>query len=411
MNKYVLMLATLVVSSANVYGSCQITNARDLFSEIKKNHPKIQQNNNAIRAKEKSIQYLNTWTNPELSLDVARGKDTDGKTKKLGASLMQPIELNGKKRANFNLNKALVQKESVSVEKESEEILVESALKIHKLAQIYRIIPLYKETREAFDKILKNKLQRPSLSPEEEVEKEALILAIRDNDLKVARLENEKDYLKQHISYYAKVDCDLNSQVLPKAVDWSKVNPVSESFQNSQDSLNLKEARLELERAKKNLVLQEKESVSTFKIGPTFEVEELEGKKYNTFGLSLSFDLPLSRQSKYLRQSAQYEISNAAEALKEKEAEEKIDKDLWLKKFSDLKKTLVENKKNNQLEKKHDRIESLFRRGIISTGLVIESHRQLLEFANTHDEFELSALEALWQIHSLEGNVFKADFI
>lgn len=409
MNKYVLMVASFIVSSANVYGSCQITNAGDLFNEIKKNHPKIQQNNNALIAKEKSIQYLNTWTNPELSLDVAKGKDADGKTQKMGASLMQPIELNGKKRANFNLSKAQMQKESVSVEKENEEILVESALKIHKLAQIYRIIPLYKETREAFEKILKNKLQRPSLSPEEEVEKEALILAIRDNDLKVARLENEKDYLKKHINYYAKVDCDLNLQVLPSAVDWLKVNPGQTA--DSQNSLSLKEARLELERAKKNLVLQEKESVSTIKIGPTFEVEELQGKKYNTFGLSLSFDLPLSGQSKYLRQSAQYEISNASEVLKEKEAEEKIDKDLWMRKFSDLKKTLVENKKNNQLEKKHDRIESLFRRGIISTGLVIESHRQLLEFANTHDEFELSALEALWQIHSLEGNVFKADFI
>lgn len=413
MNKYLLIVTSFMLASVNAFGVCEIKNSSDLFNEIKKNHPKIQQNINAINAREKSVDYLNTWTNPELSIDVAKGKDTDGKTRKMGISLMQPFDLNGKKKANFEVSKAEIQKEAISAQKDNESIVVDAALKIHKLAQIYRIIPIYKETRDAFDKILKNKLQRPSLSPEEEVEKEALVLAIRDNDLKVARLENEKNYLKKHISFYAKSDCELDQKSLPKIVNWSQVNMKEKdsTATSSEGSLELKEAKLELERARKNLVLQEKESLSTIKFGPTFEVEELEGKKYKTFGLGLSFDLPLSRQNKYLQQSAQYEISNASKVLQGVEAEARIDRELWLKKFLDLKKTLVENQKNNQLEKKHERIEALFRRGIISTGLVIESHRQLLEFANTQDEFELSALEAFWQLHSLDGNVFNADFI
>ena len=58
-----------------------------------------------------------------------------------------------------------------------------------------------------------------------------------------------------------------------------------------------------------------------------------------------------------------------------------------------------------KLEKKHRKIESLFKRGIISTSLVIESHRQLIEFFNTRFEFENGATEALWNIYKLNGEI------
>ena len=38
--------------------------------------------------------------------------------------------------------------------------------------------------------------------------------------------------------------------------------------------------------------------------------------------------------------------------------------------------------------------------------MIIESHRQLIEFANTRNEFELGAAEALWNIYKINGTVF-----
>ena len=38
--------------------------------------------------------------------------------------------------------------------------------------------------------------------------------------------------------------------------------------------------------------------------------------------------------------------------------------------------------------------------------MVIESHRQLIEFAKTRYDFELDTVEALWNIYKINGTLF-----
>jgi cobalt-zinc-cadmium efflux system outer membrane protein len=58
-----------------------------------------------------------------------------------------------------------------------------------------------------------------------------------------------------------------------------------------------------------------------------------------------------------------------------------------------------------ELRSQHERVEDFFQRGLISSSLVIEAHRQMLEFARSRHEQELTAIRALWRIRAIDGDV------
>ena len=87
--------------------------------------------------------------------------------------------------------------------------------------------------------------------------------------------------------------------------------------------------------------------------------------------------------------------------------ESELDIEAWVTKYNQYRNSLNTIADKKRLERKHRKIEALFRRGIISTSLVIESHRQLTEFFTTRFDFELGAVEALWNIYKLNGQINK----
>ena len=70
-----------------------------------------------------------------------------------------------------------------------------------------------------------------------------------------------------------------------------------------------------------------------------------------------------------------------------------------------FKTSLGESVSERLLKQKHNKIEKLFKRGVISSAMIIEAHRQLIEFTNTRFEFELGAVEALWNIYKIQGKL------
>ena len=53
--------------------------------------------------------------------------------------------------------------------------------------------------------------------------------------------------------------------------------------------------------------------------------------------------------------------------------------------------------------KKHLRVDSYFRQGLASGGLVIEAHRQMFEFMQSQHEHENAAIEAYINLMTLVG--------
>lgn len=400
---HLCVLASLLMSS-EVLANCRIESSNDLLNSIKSNHPELNLAPVENKITEKLINAAKERPNPELELSGVKGEDSDGDTTKTGLSIVHTIELGGKLDARVDLASKVVEQTRFRLREQSEDVLIDTVLKLYRLRQVNELIPIYEEAHEAFTKIIKIKRQRKTLSPEELVEKETLILVANDYKLKVAKLRSEQSDLSSHISLFIGESCELKNSVLPAFIEfedklWKKksVNEYS----------RLLKARAELELSKSRFDYEKSRAYSDLKIKPTFEIEKADGKSYQSFGLNLAIDLPLFNRNNANKEIANLEIERDAIKLKNIELEADIDKRSWEKKYDSFKRSLMVIATKKELDEKHNRIETLFKRGIISTSLVIESHRQLIEFASTRFEFELGAVEALWNIYKINGTLLE----
>ena len=65
--------------------------------------------------------------------------------------------------------------------------------------------------------------------------------------------------------------------------------------------------------------------------------------------------------------------------------------------------SLLKSAANNDVKRKHDRIDSLFKQGLASGSIVIEAHRQIASYAESQHQHEITALESYLEIQTLSG--------
>lgn len=80
---------------------------------------------------------------------------------------------------------------------------------------------------------------------------------------------------------------------------------------------------------------------------------------------------------------------------------------ILLNQYQKSSKALKESVSLTDIEKKHKSVERQFERGVISSSLVIEAHRQMVDFTKSQNELELNALESLWRLKALDGSLFE----
>lgn len=406
MNKIKFYIISLVASSVLIessFASCDFKSSNELLESFKTNHPQVVENNSSVSVSEKWIEVAKQRPNPEFQAQGMKGEEIDGDVDRISLSVMHTIELGDKRSSRIDFADSKRKQFKASVQDSNEDVLIDAILKAYRLRQVKELIPIYEEAYEAFNKILKVKLKRKSLSPEEQVEKETLVLATNDYRLKVSKLKSEKINLSRHLSFFVGEDCDLKQESLPRNVDLTRkfgLKKETPTYSKLQVAIN------SLESAKMKLELERSNAYPDLKIGPTFETESINGKNYQSVGLSISMDLPILSTNSGSKSQALEQVNTARVRYKNIKREASLDLEAWIEKYNALGSSLKTIATREDLDKKHLKIEKLFKRGVISTAMIIESHRQLIEFANTRYEFELGAAEALWNIYKINGTVF-----
>ncbi len=406
MNKLILYVISLIASfflTENSFANCDFKTPTELLESFKNSHPQVIENNSSIKVSEKWVEVAKQRPNPEFQAQGMKGEEIDGDVDRISLSLMHTIELGGKRSSRIDFADSKRKQFKASVQDSNEDVLIDAILKAYRLRQVKELIPIYEEAYEAFNKILKVKLKRKSLSPEEQVEKETLVLATNDYRLKVSKLKSEKINLSRHLSFFVGENCDLKQDSLPQKVDLTRsfnLKKETPSYSKLQVAIN------NLESAKMKLELERSNAYPDLKIGPAFETENINGKNYQSIGLSISMDLPILSTNSGSKGQALEQMNTARVRYKNIKREASLDLEAWIEKYNALGSSLKTIATREDLDKKHLKIEKLFKRGVISTAMIIESHRQLIEFANTRNEFELGAAEALWNIYKINGTVF-----
>lgn len=176
---------------------------------------------------------------------------------------------------------------------------------------------------------------------------------------------------------------------------------------NLEESTEFQKNKAKLLAARSNYELAKSNAYSDLKIGPMYEFAKADSQKDHAFGLSLTFDIPIFNTNDGMKAKGLAEVKRAEFDMRYQEVDLKMDLNNWLAKYKRYKSVYQRMVSTSSLEKKHKRIETLFQRGVISTGLVIEAHRQLVDFTNRRNDYELGAVEALWNIYLLRGSILK----
>jgi cobalt-zinc-cadmium efflux system outer membrane protein len=402
MKKTFTLLLTLTSTLTFGLENCKIQSANELLDLIKIKHPTISRNNSNKLSINLATEKAKQRPNPELDSEIMTGDSEDGSVFNTSVSLKHVFELGGKRDSRIQVAKSYIKTQSELARFANENALIDSVLKIQRLSQVYELIPMYKEATATFEDISKRMNARSSLSPQEEVEKETLGLATNDYKLKLSQLYAERMYLKRHLTLFAGLDCEITKKnIKGKIILNADIDDVSTVDKYSK--LNVAKSNLEL--AKSKLSSAKSVSYPNMALGPLYEYEKTPKRVNHSFGLSLTMDLPVFNTNDAGKSIASNDIATASISYNNIKKESELDLASWKNKYSRYNQSLKSVAKKEELERKHMKIEKLFARGIISTSLVIESHRQLLEFTNSRLEFEAGALEALWYIYELTGSI------
>jgi cobalt-zinc-cadmium efflux system outer membrane protein len=366
--RQLILFMTLIINSNAAYPKCELSNSNDLLTLIKNNHPTISRNFLQGEAIERLVNVAEQRPNPELDIESTIGDSIEGDIYTTSVSLKHTFELGGKRSSRIGVAESSINFGKTSARFNNENAIIDSVLKLHRLRQVYELVPIYQEALGAFNKILKTIKRRKSLSPEQQVEGETLDLAVNDYKLKIAQLNAEKINLSRHLSFFMGSDCVIPREVLPTDVN------IKETF-NLQGDIEkyskLQAAKFAVDLAQANLELEKSNSYPNLQIGPTYEYEKLNIRNTNTVGIALTMDLPIFNTNSGGKAKAAKDLSTAKLNLSNVNKESKLDRYAWVAKYNQFKESLKTIANKEKLERKHQKIESLFKRGIISTALVI----------------------------------------
>lgn len=344
--------------------------------------------------------------NPELNGNFGYGNLLGDHILNTEANLAFVVEVGGKRGAR--IDKALAEKSSVAASslRSREEVLLETIRALYRLRQIEIEFHTLDEALETFVRIQKQFRSRPRRTPEQEVSYSVFGFAEGDYRLRRAALETEFALRKRTIELAIGQPFDPSAQVLPnKRSSWPELSQAAKVNEFKGSAMN--SARAGFKLAEAELSLAQSASWPNLKVGPSFQNQTQGALTFQTYGFNMAFEIPLFQANGGGRAYARAGLDLAEQGLSLREREITNRRDILVQKYSNSVKVLSTSLTRAEIEKKHQSTDSLFARGIIPSSLVIEAHRQIVDFTKAQNEQELSALEALWEIYVLEGRAFE----
>ncbi len=195
---------------------------------------------------------------------------------------------------------------------------------------------------------------------------------------------------------------ELKPLLYPKPLKtWPKLE-LNEDLNGS----GIRLAQAELKQAEAELRSAKSESWPDLKVGPTME-QQTEGPfSFQTYGFNLSFAIPVFNVNQGGRAYANAGLMRAQANLRSEQSKLLAEKDILIKQYNSVLDALRQLPDIDLIEQKHGSAEGFFRRGLLSTSLMVEYHRQIVDFIEDQNILELSAIESLWRVYALEGKIF-----
>ncbi len=382
-----------------------INTLKDILLCATENHPDLIRGKGSLKQADSLEYQASQRPNPELNVKSVYGKNSGESIVGNEFNLAHTFEIGGKRAAR--IGKANAEKEQVSSEfiKTKENVYISVLRTLYRIRQVHSEMNALDEALDTFSKLKKMYKSRPRLAPEQEVSLNVFQLAEGDYKLRKSNLEAEEYALERSIEVAIGEDFPHKDSILPeRKQNWPEFLANNE-FKGSQMRLTqseLKNAQAEVELARSN-------SWPDLKIGPTIQSQTEGSHTYLTYGLNVTLPIPLFQANEGGRAVAETGLSRAEQSLELRKKELNQEYKILQNQYQKATKSLKESASLSEMERKHLTVDKQFARGVISTSLIIEAHRQMLDFTKAQNEQELMALEALLRLQALQGNLFEGD--
>ena len=267
-----------------------------------------------------------------------------------------------------------------------------------RVSQLDLITSSIKEAIGVFNKIIKKLSSRARLNPEERVSLSTLELAANDYSAQLIELENEKEITIGKLTFFS--DCNITS------TSYSEMK-LSKYVQPSQG------ARLkglsQLEDFKKNLAksdldIENSLGYSNLSIGPRIEYQDQLGQNALSIGVALNFQLPLFNTNNGGKKRALQKVMAQKISSQNMKSKLLIKRKTLVNKYNKLVNALRKMPSLKEIEEKHENVEKLFSRGLVSIPMTIESHRQQVDFLKSKFDLENDAINTFININLIDGD-------
>lgn len=378
---------------------------KDVLECALDSHPDLVRGKGSLKQAESLGDRAAQRPNPELSARSLFGKNEGESVTGHEVNLAHTFELGGKRSAR--IGKANAEKEQISSEflKTKEEVYISISKTLYRIRQVHAEIRTIDEALNTFERIQKQFKVRPRLAPEQEVSLSVFQLAEGDYKLRKSTLESEENALERSLEVAIGKEFPHGKEsLLPMPQKgWPDLQIGSGEFKGSDFKLAISE----LKNAQAEMEIAKGASWPDLKLGPSVQSQSQGSNQYLTYGVNLTLPLPLYQANGGGRAVANAGLMRAEQSLELRKRELGQQRKILLNQYQKSSKALKESVSLTDIEKKHKSVERQFERGVISSSLVIEAHRQMVDFTKSQNELELNALESLWRLKALDGSLFE----
>lgn len=398
------ILLCVVVLVPSIVRASGLENVNQLLDHVEGLSPDIQKAKATFEVTKQRLTEAKQIPNPELSFGNWSGKAASQKWKQTDITLTQPVELGGKRGNRMNVAESTINQATVELLALTAEVRLKTLFLIYRFRQIQDEASLLKEAHETFSNLVNNYKRRPQLSPEQSTSLFVFELTNKNYDLLIEETVSEYNSLVSEIKILTGYDVVDLAKLLPRrALTWPK-------FDASKDinSLSLKVISAQTALAENQLKLAKADVWPTVSIGPSYTMQNQFGSQANILGVVFSFPIPVLNQNDGAKSIAANTINSTKKFYEIEKSISENRRINLLKTYQSSVKVLEVQADDTSLHKKHKEIENNFLRGLITSPLVIDSHRQMFEIQRLYHERELKTLDVYYQLVLLQGGKVEA---
>ncbi|HMN67489.1 MAG TPA: hypothetical protein PKC28_03025 [Bdellovibrionales bacterium] len=325
----------------------------------------------------------------------------EGTDREISGSIVQPIEIGGKRSARENLGEIENQASLIEDQLELGEVALEIAQALNRFHQLATKMELLEATKRSLANLTSRLRAKAVRTPEERVA--VGLFGMQSTLIETRLISVQREQAETRAVLESSIGRKLTSTDqlrFPEKRTWPNLSELKNS-----ESIRLRLKEIAVRRLEGALKVQQSLAWPDLAIGPYFNQDRVAGE--SSFGAKIEFGLPLWNRNRGAKLRAEGEFERLKVASEQTLMQERLAFEALSESYNTLVRFLNQSASSKSLQQSLKETLDLFSRGMIQPSNVIETYRTAFETLEAVQDAEASAVLQYWTIQIAKGSVPK----